>query len=49
VLLNEIEFSRRLEVKGFPTLLSENEGTFTAIQYDCNDAKTVLHQVKRLN
>lgn len=46
-LLKEIEFTRRLEVKGFPTLLLEKEGVFTAIQYDYNDTKTVLHQIRR--
>jgi putative protein-disulfide isomerase len=47
-LLKEIEFTRRLEVKGFPTLLLEKEGVFTAIQYDYNDAEAVLHQIRRL-
>jgi putative protein-disulfide isomerase len=47
-LLKEIEFTRRLEVKGFPTLLLEKEGVFTAIQYDYNDVKAVLHQIRRL-
>jgi putative protein-disulfide isomerase len=47
-LLKEIEFTRRLEVKGFPTLLLEKEDVFTAIQYDYNDAKAVLHQIRRL-
>ncbi|WP_245549512.1 DsbA family protein [Methylomicrobium album] len=47
-LLKEIECTRRLEVKGFPTLLLEKEGVFTAIQYDYNDAKAVLHQIRRL-
>jgi putative protein-disulfide isomerase len=47
-LSKEIEFTQRLEIKGFPTLLLEKEGVFTAIQYDYNDAKTVLHQIRRL-
>lgn len=45
-LLKEIEFTRRLEVKGFPTLLLEKEGIFTAIQHDYKDAKAVLHQIR---
>jgi putative protein-disulfide isomerase len=45
-LLKEIEFTHRREVKGFPTLLLEKEGVFTAIQHDYNDAKTVLHQIR---
>jgi putative protein-disulfide isomerase len=48
-LLKEIEFTHRREVKGFPTLLLEKEGVFTAIQYDYNDAKAVLHQIRRLS
>jgi putative protein-disulfide isomerase len=47
-LSKEIEFTRRLEVKGFPTLLLGKEVVFTAIQYDYNDAKAVLHQIRRL-
>jgi putative protein-disulfide isomerase len=47
-LLKEIEFTHRREVTGFPTLLLEKEGVFTTIQYDYNDAKTVLHQIRRL-
>jgi putative protein-disulfide isomerase len=49
VLLNEIELTRRLEVKGFPTLLLEKAGVFTAIQHEYNDVEAVLHQVKRLS
>lgn len=48
-LLKEIEFTHRLEVKGFPTLLLEKEGDFTAIPHDYNNAKAVLHQVERLS
>jgi putative protein-disulfide isomerase len=48
-LLAEIEFTRRLEVKGFPTLLLEKEGVFTAIPHDYHDAGAVLDQVKRLS
>ncbi len=48
-LLKEISFSQRLEVKGFPTLLLEKEGVFTALQHDYRDVKNVLHQVKRLS
>lgn len=46
-LLNEIAFTHTLQVKGFPTLLLEKEGAFTAIQHDYNDVMAVLHQVKR--
>jgi putative protein-disulfide isomerase len=48
-LSKEIEFTQRLEVKGFPTLLLEKEGVFTAIQHDYHNAETVLHQVERLS
>jgi putative protein-disulfide isomerase len=47
-LLKEIEFTRRREVKGFPTLLLEKEGIFITIQHDYTDAKAVLHQIRRL-
>lgn len=47
-LIQEIEFTQRLKVKGFPTLLLENRGVFTHIPHDYEDAKTVLHQVKQL-
>jgi len=48
-LLKEIEFTHKLDVKGFPTLLMENADVFTAIQYEYNDVKAVLHQIKRLS
>ena len=48
-LLNEIEFTHRLDVKGFPTLLLEREGIFTAIHLGYDNAKAVLHQVTRLS
>jgi len=48
-LLKEIEFTHRLEVKDFPTLLLEKEGVFTGIQHEYNDVKAVLHQIKRLS
>jgi len=48
VLLNEIELTRRLNVKGFPTLLLEKAGVFTAIQQEYNNVEALLHQVKRL-
>jgi len=48
-LLKEIEFTHRLEVKGFPTLLLEKEGVFTGIQHEYNDVKAVLHQIKCLS
>ncbi|WP_374088202.1 DsbA family protein [Methylomicrobium lacus] len=48
-LLKEIEFTHRLEVKGFPTLFLEKEGVFTGIQHEYNDVKAVLHRIKRLS
>ncbi len=49
VLMEEIEFSQRLKVNGFPTLLLENNGAFTNIPHDYQDAKLVLDQVKQLS
>lgn len=49
LLMREIEFTQRLTVKGFPTLLLENNGVFTNITHDYIDAKSVLHQVKQHN
>jgi putative protein-disulfide isomerase len=49
VLLNEIELTRRLDVNGFPTLLLEKAGVFTAIQQEYNNVEALLHQVKRLS
>lgn len=46
-LLSEIEFTSRLEVKGFPTLLLEREGGFTTIIYDYADHKAALDGIKR--
>jgi putative protein-disulfide isomerase len=48
-LLNEIEFTRRLGVKGFPTLLLETEGGFTTINHDYVGVKYVLDQIKRFS
>jgi putative protein-disulfide isomerase len=48
-LLKEIAFTHRLAVKGFPTLLLEKEGIFTAILHDYHHARTVLDQVERLS
>jgi len=48
-LIKEIEFTRRLEVKGFPTLLLEKAGVFTAIQHEYNDVKAALNRIKRLS
>lgn len=45
-LSKEIEFTHRREVKGFPTLLLEKEGVFTAIRHDYHDAEAVLHQIR---
>jgi putative protein-disulfide isomerase len=46
-LLKEIGFTLKLEVKGFPSLLLEKEGVFTAIQHEYSDVMPVLLQVKR--
>ena len=46
-LLKEIELKRRMEIKGFPTLLLKKAGVLTVIQHDYNDVEAVLHQVKR--
>ena len=46
-LLSEIEFTSRLEVKGFPTLVLEREGVFTTIIYDYADHKAALYGIKR--
>ncbi|MFZ2169502.1 MAG: DsbA family protein [Methylococcaceae bacterium] len=48
-LLKEIEFTHRLDVKGFPTLLLEKDGVFSTIQYEYDDVKAVLNQVNRLS
>jgi putative protein-disulfide isomerase len=48
-LLNEINLTRSLDVKGFPTLLLENDGKFTVIQHDYTNVKGVLHHIKRLS
>jgi putative protein-disulfide isomerase len=48
-LLKETGFARKLDVKGFPTLLLEKEGVYTAIQHGYGDVMAVLDQVKRLS
>jgi putative protein-disulfide isomerase len=48
-LFKEIEFTHRLEVKGFPTLLLEKDDLFTTIRHVYGDVKGILHQVKRLS
>ena len=48
-LLKEIGFTNKLGVKGFPTLLLEKEGVFTAIQHEYIDVITVLYQVKHFS
>lgn len=47
VLMQEIEFTHSMKVKGFPTLLLENNGVFTNIAHDYKDAKSVLGQIKQ--
>lgn len=46
-LLKEIELTRSMEIKGFPTLILKKAGVLTVIQHDYNDVEAVLHQVKR--
>ena len=48
-LLEEVELTRRLDVKGFPTLLMEKRGVFTPIQLDYGNVENVLHQIKLLS
>jgi len=47
ILASEIEMTRRLDVKGFPTLLLDKEGKFTTINLDYVGVEAVLEQVKR--
>lgn len=47
VLMQEIEFTQKLRVKGFPTLLLEDEGLFTNITHDYRDTKSMLLQIKQ--
>ena len=49
VLMQEIEFTQRLNVKVFPTMLLENNGVFTNIMHDYQNAKIVLDHVKQLS
>lgn len=48
VLMEEIAFTQKLNVNGFPTLLLENNGVFTHIRHDYQSAILVLDQVKQL-
>ena len=48
-LLNEIEMTRRLNIKGFPTLLLEKTAVFITIQQEYYDVEAVLHQVTHLS
>jgi putative protein-disulfide isomerase len=48
-LLKEIELTRSMEIKGFPTLLLKKAGVLTVIQHNYNDVGAVLDQVKRLS
>ena len=48
VLMEEIEFTQKLNVNGFPTLLLEINGVLTNIRHDYLSAKMVLDQVKQL-
>ncbi len=48
-LLKEIAFTHKLAVNGFPTLVLEKAGMFTAIQIEPFDSKAILQQIKRLS
>lgn len=48
-LRQEIEFTQRLNVKGFPTLLLKINGIYTNITHDYKDSSSVLHQIRKLN
>jgi putative protein-disulfide isomerase len=48
-LSKEIAFTRELAVNGFPALLLERAGIFTAISIDSFDSKAVLKQIKHLS
>ena len=48
-LMQEIEFTQRLQVKGFPTLLLEDNGVFTSIPHDYYDAKSMLQRIEQLS
>lgn len=49
ILFQEIEFTNRLEVNGFPTLLLEREGVFTGIEHNYDNADAILQQVRSLS
>ncbi|WP_225587458.1 DsbA family protein [Methylomonas fluvii] len=48
-LMRDIEFTQTLNVKGFPTLLLENQGIVTAIDYDYTSANNALRQIEHLS
>ncbi len=47
-LMQEIEFTQKLNVKSFPTLLLENKEVFSSISYDYKDSRRVLQQIRQL-
>lgn len=44
-LMDEIQFAQKLQVKGFPTLLLENNGHLTHITHNYQSAKIMLDQI----
>jgi putative protein-disulfide isomerase len=48
-LLKETAFTHELAVNGFPTLVLEKAGLFTAIHIESLDSKDILQQIKRLS
>ena len=44
-LMSEIKFSRELGVRGFPSLVFENEGVRKLLQLDYNNADVILNQL----
>ena len=46
-LFNQIEFTQRVEVKGFPTLLLGKDDLCTTIRYEYGDVEGILNQIKQ--
>lgn len=47
-LMEEIQFAQKLQVKGFPTLLLENNGLLTHITHNYQNAKIMLDQIMKI-
>jgi putative protein-disulfide isomerase len=48
MLLDEIDFTRKLEVKGFPSLILKKDEKHYPIQHQYGDVKNILHQIRRI-